>query len=222
MKWSKYIILSVILLMIVLFLTVIIVYIKIFSGGISNEISYWNLFISICNWLCISILTMINIVVFYKLTTTIAKKDATRFIENKITQTENSLREMRFEYYQHLQNKGIDLIMKIFSNKEYTKDFEDFYKQLLSMQSSILFSCSDRIKNSTIDSVLELYINVMTKKDASIEDKTECILRCLRSIEIIILSIPSQDKRILNSIKENSERFDPVFISIDNFISKLS
>ena len=210
------------LLMALLFIIVLIAYIKTFSGEISNNVIYWDLFISICNWLCISILTMINIVVFYKLTTTIAKKDATRFIENKITQTENSLRELRIEYYQHLQNKGIDLIMKISSNKEYTKDFEDFYKQLLSMQSSILFSCSDKIKNSTIDSILELYINVMTNKDASNDDKKECILRCLRSIEIIIISIPLRDKRILNSIKENSERFDPVFISIDNFISKLS
>lgn len=210
------------LLMALLFIIVLIAYIKTFSGEISNNVIYWDLFISICNWLCISILTMINIVVFYKLTTTIAKKDATRFIENKITQTENSLRELRIEYYQHLQNKGIDLIMKISSNKEYTKDFEDFYKQLLSMQSSILFSCSDKIKNSTIDSILELYINVMTNKDASNDDKKECILRCLRGIEIIILSIPLRDNRILNSIKENSEQFDPVFISIDNFMSKLS
>ena len=134
----KSLLLKISLPMILLFLLVISVYLYTFNGGISDNVPNWELFISICNWLSISVLTMVNIAVFYRLNTIIAKKDANRFIENKISQTENSLREIRVKYYQCLQSKGIELIVKISSNEDFNEDYKDFHKQLLSMKSSIL------------------------------------------------------------------------------------
>lgn len=222
MKNMKSLLLKISLPMILLFILVISVYLYTFNGGISDNVPNWELFISICNWLSISVLTMVNIAVFYRLNTIIAKKEANRFIENKISQTENSLREIRVKYYQCLQSKGIELIVKISSNEDFNEDYKDFHKQLLSMKSSILFSCSDEIKNSTIDAVLDLFQTEMNKQNVSKDYKINCIVRCLRGVEIIILSIPLRDERILKKIKENPEHFDPAFISVDTFISKLS
>lgn len=96
MKSLRLILLICFNLLLVIFFTILIVYFTKFSGGISDKTDNWLLFISICNWGFISILTGLNVWMFYKLTSMFA-------YENKLSRSENAILDLRLSDYKQLR-----------------------------------------------------------------------------------------------------------------------
>ncbi len=195
------------------------VYFHKFSSGISEDPSNWDLFISICNWAFISILTGLNVWVFFKLTTLISQNDNNRFIEDKVSRSENAILELRINDYKSLREQAINLKLAILRDNDLDSEFKAFMKVLLSMQNSRLFATTDN-KGSVLDEVVK-YINEASKSHNSNDEKLIYqIDSVLRTLEILIFSQQLRDDRILNEIRKYPNRFDATLVGIDNLVKK--
>lgn len=192
-----------------------------FSGGISDNTDNWTLFISICNWGSMSLLTGLNIWVFFQLTSLIEKNEAKRFVENKLSRTEDAIWELRTNDYKRLREYATELKIDIYTNNRFEDKLHSFNKVLLSMSSSTLYSTKDKINNSVLDPVTDYLSKQKSNCSMSPDELIECIDRCLRTIEIIIFSLQMADERILKEVREHPDRFDPTLNSIDNFMKNL-
>lgn len=206
-------------LLILLFLCTAITYFFKFSNGISNKSDDWILFISICNWGFISLLTGFNVYVFFKLTSAIAQNDYNRFIENKVSLSEKAILEIRVSDFKLLREYAINIKLAIAKGEDYNCELNNFKKILLSMRDSRLFSCTDN-KGSVLDSVVEYLDNSL--KDAELNsEKLIChIDSALRTIELLIFSQQLRDDRILEEVRKHPNRFDVTLVGIDNYMKK--
>lgn len=198
--------------LILLLLVILVAYFIKFSGGISDRTDNWILFISICNLGSISILTGLNVWVFYKLTSLIA-------LENKMSRSENAILELRISDFKQLRQYATNLKIAIIRNRDYQNELDDFWKILLSMQASSLFSTTE-IKQSTLDPILDYLKDALLNKNKT-EELLEHIDRSLRTIEILMFSNQLRDDRLLEEIRKHPNRFDSTLVSTDNFANKV-
>lgn len=220
MKQLKYLILIPAIILSVLAFVIVEAYFVRFSNGISDNIDNWMLFISICNWIFISILTGINIWIFYKLTTSIAESNDNQFLEQKIARTENVILNLRIKDYEKLRETGNELKKKIAKQEKYTEELNKFWYILLSMQNTSLFSYKDKVGKSQIDTLCESFLPIIIGQETNPNIIGDKIDRCLLVVEFLIFIQQLQDDRIVESLNTYPERFDSTIISIYNYFKK--
>lgn len=220
MKCLKYVILIPVIILTVLSFVIVEAYFVRFSNGISDNIDNWMLFISICNWIFISILTGINIWIFYKLTTSIAENNDNQFLEQKIARTENVILNLRIKDYEKLRETGNELKKKIAMQEKYTEELNKFWYILLSMQNTSLFSYKDKVGKSQIDTLCESFFPIIRGQETNPNIIGDKIDRCLLVVEFLIFIQQLQDDRIVESLNTYPERFDSTIISIYNYFKK--
>lgn len=204
----------------VTFIILLIVYFIKFSGGILACTDNWLLFISICNLGFISLLTGLNVWVFFKLTTLIAQNDNNRFIESKVSISENAILELRINDYKSLREQAINLKLAILKSKDLNSEFNAFMKVLLSMQDSRLFATTDN-KGSVLDEVVKYITEASKVANYNPEKLIVQIDSVLRTIELLIFSQQLRDDRILSEVRKYPNRFDATLIGIDNNMKEL-
>lgn len=187
-----------------------------FKYGLSNESSDWALFIDICNLAIMSVLTYLNIYLFYKLTTTIEDSTSERFLQTKIERSEQAILDLRISEYQKLK----DLAFKLKYHPEdssITETYNLFLHTLEDLQHSSLFSFEDNWSSSQITLLFKRFNNDPANY---ISNRTELINElntCLRTIELLMFTSQLRDEELLNQIREHPGKFDPSIISVDNF-----
>ena len=206
--------------MALIFFIVLEAYFVKFSGCISNKTDNWLLFVSICNWGFISVLTGLNIWVFYRLTTLIEQNDNNRFIENKVSISEKAILELRVNDYKTLREQAINLKLAILKNKDFNSEWNAFMKILLSMQDSRLFSTIDN-KGSVLDEVVKFITEALKADNFNRDTMILQIDSVLRTIEFLVFSQQLKDDRILKELREHPNRFDVTLVGIDNKMQEL-
>ena len=96
---------------IVLFeIVAIVVYFVTFNGGLSTTNQDWDTFIQIFNGLIITILTVVNIFVFYHLTVVIEDKNQERAVKEKVFEAQSVITQMRVKQYEEVKGLIYDVI----------------------------------------------------------------------------------------------------------------
>ena len=220
MKSLRLILLICFSILLVLFYSILIVYFSKFTGGISDKTDNWLLFISICNWGFISLLTALNIWVFYKLTTLIAQNESVQFKETKIAQTEDAILQLRIDAYKQLKQKADKVRTEILEEKNYIFSLKGYYSDLLFLNSSLLFATLD-LKTSMLTPVIDTLNQFLGNKDQQSQELLRIIDRSLQIVEMLIFTNKLRDTRLLEEIRKNPNKYDSTIIGVDNFMNKL-
>lgn len=199
-------------LLILLFCGIVFTYFFKFSNCISNESNDWILFISICNWGFISLLTGLNVWVFYKLTSMFA-------YENKISRTENAILDLRLNDYKQLRSEASKIKIAILKKEDFEVELNKFMQILYSMSLSPSFSTTT-LGKSILVPIVEKYENFFSQNNKSGEELMKLIDSSIHTIEVIIFTNQLRDERLLEQIRKHPDWFDSTLISIDNYMKE--
>lgn len=192
------------------FIILLIVYFIKFSGGISDSIDNWLLFISICNLGFISILTGLNVWVFYRLTSMFA-------YENKLSRSENAILDLRLSDYKKLRAEASKIKIAILKNEDFEVELNKFMQTLYSMSLSPSFSTTT-LGKSVLIPIVEKYEKFFSQNNKNGEELMKLIDSSMQTIEVVIFTNQLRDDRLLKQIRKHPNWFDSTLISIDEFI----
>lgn len=85
-------------------LAMIVIYFVVFNGGLSTANNDWDTFIQIFNGFIMTILTAVNIYVFYHLTIVIEDKNQERAVKEKVFEAQSVITQMRVKQYEEVRN----------------------------------------------------------------------------------------------------------------------
>ena len=126
-------------------LVMIIAYFVTFDGGISTANQDWDTFIQIFNGVIMTILTAVNIYVFYHLTVVIEDKNQERAVKEKVFEAQSVITQMRVKQYEEVRTLIYDVISIIANKKDDNGKFDLLHKKIAELDESFLF------KNSKLD-----------------------------------------------------------------------
>ena len=213
------IVLACFVVLLISFLILLGTYLIVFSDGISNKTDDWILFVSMCNLGFISLLSGLNVWVFYRLTLTIATNENKQFVENKISRTEDALLELRLSEFKQFLQDIVNLKVAIYSEQSYESELRAVWKDLNSMSTSIVFSSVDS-KTSILEPIINNFHDVFSNRNIQPEKLIEQIDKSVNALEVIIFSTQLRDDRIFKEFSENPNRFDPTLSSIHNKLNR--
>ena len=199
--------------LLILFCGIIITYFVKFSGGISNKSDDWILFISICNWAFISLLTGLNVWVFYRLTSLFAH-------ENKISRSENAILDLRISDYKLLRSEASKIKIAILKKENYESALNMFMQILYSMNLSPSFSTTT-LGKSVLLPIVEEFEHFFSQNKKNGVELMKLIDSSIHTIEVIIFTNQLRDERLLEQIQKHPNWFDSTLVSIDKYMSKL-
>lgn len=167
---------------------ILIVYLATFNKGVSANTSNWDLFLTLYNGIIITLLTIANIWVFYKLTIAVENRNETRRIKNKLNDAQKIFTELRIQEYKSLKTEINVFFVKSFSGEDTKQNKKIILSVLMRMQNSVLFCCSDDQSKSVLDVPISLITeNILDDMKESNYDK---INRAMRLIENLIFIPP--------------------------------
>lgn len=117
---------------ILLEIAILVVYLKTFNGPVSQNVNDWNLFYQIANGIIMVILTIINIAVFYKISTTLD-------VKGKLFEAQSIITQMRIKDYEYIRDKVKEIQAQIIRGTIKKEDIEEYKKTLMSIDNSFLY-----------------------------------------------------------------------------------
>lgn len=216
MKTLKVILLSLFAVIALATTIIIIVYLITFNKGVSNEVSFWNLFLTFYNAIIATSLAIANIWVFYKLTLAIEDKNENRHIKGKLYDTQKILTDLRVQEYVNLKSEINNLFANAFSKKGIKQNKENISSILMRMQNSILFCHSNNQATSVLEAPIKQILDNLTENMS--ENNYLAISRALRTIEFLIFTPLFNEAKTLNYIRNNKDGIDPTILGICNYL----
>ena len=184
----KKIIITVCAIICLLELGVIVAYFCIFNGEISTVNQDWDTFIQIFNGLVMTVLTAVNIYIFYQLTVAIEDKNQERIIKQKISDAQTIITQMRLGEYERVKSLINDIIKDIRCKIINAQRLFSLIKELESISSSLLFKngkiSEQGVLNDTTNNILSLTKNVATL--SSNEKLREELIAALKTYILIM------------------------------------
>ena len=218
MKKLKLILLSLFVVVMSSTTIILIVYLATFNKGVSSDVTDWDLFFSFYNGITISVLTMANIWVFYKLTIAIEDRNKDRHIRSKLYDTQKILTNLRINEYINLKNGINDLYTNSFKSNDISTTKNTILSILMRMQNSILFCCSDSLAASKLDKPIEQILENI--KENMTEESYNKINTAMSVIEICIFEPLFDEKDAIRYIRKHKDGIDPTILAIDKYLSK--
>lgn len=195
---------------------ILIVYLATFNKGVSANTSNWDLFLTLYNGIIITLLTIANIWVFYKLTIAVENRNETRRIKNKLNDAQKIFTELRIQEYKSLKTEINVFFVKSFSGEDTKQNKKIILSVLMRMQNSVLFCCSDDQSKSVLDVPISLITeNILDDMKESNYDK---INRAMRLIENLIFIPPFNESATLEYVRMHQDGVDPTILGIDNYL----
>ena len=115
-------------------LAMIVIYFVVFNGGISSTNQDWDTFIQIFNGVIMTVLTAVNIYVFYHLTVVIEDKNQERAVKEKVFEAQSVITQMRVKQYEEVRTLIYDVISIIAKNKDDNGSLELLQKKIIELQ----------------------------------------------------------------------------------------
>ena len=126
-------------------LAMIVIYFVVFNGGLSTANNDWDTFIQIFNGFIMTILTAVNIYVFYHLTIVIEDKNQERAVKEKVFEAQSVITQMRVKQYEEVRILIYNVISIIAKKNKDNGEFDLLHKKIVELDNSLLF------KNSNVD-----------------------------------------------------------------------
>lgn len=114
-------------------------YRSVFSGGISQELNDWNLFVVIFNGIITTVLAVVNICAIIKINSTLDNNSENRHINNLLFEAQTILAKMRLEDYNLIKDLINEIRVSIFKKRLSSETIELLKKKLMEMDNSFLY-----------------------------------------------------------------------------------
>lgn len=196
---------------IVLFeIVIIICYFTIFNDGLSSSVDDWNLFYQLMNGLAITILTIINIAVFYKISVSLD-------VRSKLFEAQSIISQMRVRQYEYLRSLIKNIQVQVIRNNINSSDVEELKKGLMEMDNSFLYK-NDNFKDEIFfKPLIRTICDDFENHNSDIKKTYNDLSNFIKIFEFYIIQQMTRDKEIKKYINDNKGNIDSTFICLDDF-----
>lgn len=206
-------------------LTVIVAYFCVFNGTISSANQDWDTFIQIFNGLVMSILTAINIYIFYQLTVAIEDKNHKRAVKEKVFEAQSIITQMRVKKYEAVSSLIYDVIACVLQRKKDDGEQTLLMKKLAEIDGSLLFKnyhledapILEGISQTVITNLENLRTNF---NDTNLQALLSSLTAYLRLMEIHIVGQMVIDKDVEAYIKDDDNNVDCTISCVRQVLEK--
>ncbi len=212
---KKGIIYLIFIIIIIFEIGIIICYFKTFNNGLSYSVDDWNLFYQLTNGLAITILTIINIAVFYKISVSLD-------VRSKLFEAQSIISQMRVKQYEYLRNLIKNIQVQVIRNNINSKDVEELKKGLMEMDNSFLYK-NDNFKDEIFfKPLINTICDDFEKHNFNIEKTYNDLSNFIKIFEFYIIQQMTRDKEIKKYINKNNGNIDSTFKCLDDFEKEIN
>ena len=216
MKKLKVVLLSLFAAITLITTIIFVVYVVTFNKGVSDDVPFWDLFLTFYNAIIATSLAIANIWVFYKLTLAIEDKNENRYVKSKLYETQKIFTDLRIEEYKNLKIEINKFINDTVASKDVKAGRTIISSILMRMQNSILFCHSNNQATSVLEAPIKQILDNLTENMS--ENNYLAISRALRTIEFLIFTPLFNEAKTLNYIRNNKDGIDPTILGICNYL----
>lgn len=204
-------------------LAMIAIYFVVFNGGLSTANNDWDTFIQIFNGFIMTILTAVNIYVFYHLTVVIEDKNQERAVKEKVFEAQSVITQMRVKQYEEVRNLIYDVISIIANKKDDNGKFDLLHKKIVELDESFLFKNSKLDDPSMVEDIgLEILKGIKDIQNGT--NKDDFIVKLTRYIKFLEIYIVGQmittDNDVANYVSKNTDNIDSTASCIVQFFNR--
>ena len=194
-------------------LGVIIAYFNIFNGAISSANQDWDTFIQIFNGLVMTVLTAVNIYIFYQLTVAIEDKNQEPAVKEKVFEAQSVITQMRVKQYEEVKVLIYDVIAVIAKKKKENGELDLLHKKLVELDNSLLFKNYKLQDASVLESANMKIIDVIKRIKANeyginIDAFLSSLTAYIKLVETYIISQMIIDKDVERYVCDNAHNID--------------
>lgn len=208
-------------------IVVIAAYFCVFNGAISSANQDWDTFIQIFNGLVMTVLTAVNIYIFYQLTTAIENKNQERVIKSKLFEAQSIVTQMRVKQYETFRDLINDFKMDLFRGICKKEKISLIMKNFMEVTGSFSFRNGDYKGNSLIKHHFDVVVPPLEKlaNDAPVtkeemETLSNELSLLLYTMELFIITPLINDDDVIAYIRKHPETTDITFVNIDKFYTE--
>lgn len=184
-------------------------YFKTFNGAISLDSNDWALFCQLANGSIITVLTIINIGVFYKISKSLD-------VKGKLFEAQSIITQMRIKQYENIRDLIKKIQVQLIRKKLDHNDVDELKKNFMAMDNSFLYK-NDKISDPSFFRALieEILKNL---EDANKQDETYNLLsNYIKIFEFYIIQQLTRDKDLKEYINNNKNNIDSTLICLNQF-----
>ena len=209
-------------------------YRSVFSGGISQELNDWNLFIVIFNGIITTVLAVVNIYAIIKINSTLDNNSENRHINNLLFEAQTILAKMRLDDYNVVKELINDIKVSIFKRHMSAEKIETLKKKLMEIDSSYFLYKNQNLHDEPflrpITKRLVVHIDTFIHKikDSKVVDKEdeEKLLNSLSSfqsiMEFYVVSQLVRGSKVQRYILEHQDETDSAISCIYDFAKEVN
>ena len=209
-------------------------YRSVFSGGISQELNDWNLFIVIFNGVITTVLAVVNICAIIKINSTLDNNSENRHINNLLFEAQTILAKMRLDDYYVVKELINDIKVSIFKRHMSAEKIESLKKKLMEIDSSSFLYKNQSLRDEpflrpiTKRLVVQIDIFIKKIKDSKVvdEEDEEELLHSLFSfqsiMEFYVISQLVRGNKVKEYISDHQNEIDSAISNIYDFAKGLN
>ena len=209
-------------------------YRSVFSGGISQELNDWNLFIIIFNGIITTVLTVVNICAIIKINSTLDSNSENRHINNLLFEAQTILAKMRLDDYYVIKKLISDIKISIFKRHMSAEKIESLKKKLMEIDSSSFLYKNQNLHDEpflrpiTKRLVVQIDNFIHKIKDSEVVDEKdeEELLHNLSSfqsiMEFYVVSQLVRGSKVQRYISEHQDETDSTISCIYDFAKEVN
>lgn len=132
--------------------TLLVLYFKTFTGNfstignLSTNTNDWQLFYQLANGTIMMVLTVFNIWIVYKISTSVEKNTSEREVKARLFEAQSIITQMRIRQYENIRDIVKKLQVQVLNGKVIQADVYELKKALMGIDNSFLFK-NDNIKD---------------------------------------------------------------------------
>lgn len=132
--------------------TLLVLYFKTFTGNfstignLSTNTNDWQLFYQLANGTIMMVLTVFNIWIVYKISTSVEKNTSEREVKARLFEAQSIITQMRIRQYEDIRDIVKKLQVQVLNGKVIQADVYELKKALMGIDNSFLFK-NDNIKD---------------------------------------------------------------------------
>ena len=208
-------------------------YRSVFSGGISQELNDWNLFIVIFNGIITTVLAVVNICAIIKINSTLDNNSENRHINNLLFEAQTILAKMRLEDYNVVKELINEIKVSIIKRHMSAEKIESLKKKLMEMDSSYFLYKNQNLHDEpfmrpiTKRLVVQIDNFIHKIKESKVVDEKDeeellHILSLFQSImEFYVISQLVRGNKVQNYISDHQNEIDSAISNIYDFEKEL-
>lgn len=218
-KWEK----IACIFIVILIITCIILYTYNFGLNLSSDSSDWGNFGSYISGTIITLLTVINIWLVYKLTIVIEEKNGERAIKGKIYETQGVITQMRMKLYEDIRPLINEIKVDLYTNRHTLTKLTELKKRLMEINTSFLFKhgANSFLRCSTEEILSDIKnIEAPRCRYRDVESLVKHLDSYLYQMEFYIIMQSIKDTDVYEYISKHQEDMDSAFRCVGDIASQ--